>query len=128
LFSARCTAARWLAFLARQRFGARPEERDEKIFADERPQGRGAASHDLRQVSRRPGSPAALRRRPPVELPELEGISTLQGRWNRILGLAMAAWTLPVEDLSLHRLRKFLAFVAAVFHLLIIRIFDTTSP
>jgi hypothetical protein len=41
--------------LAREGFGARPEERDEKIFADERPQGRGAATHDLGQVSRRPG-------------------------------------------------------------------------
>jgi transposase len=41
--------------LAREGFGARPEERDEKIFADERPQGRGAAAHDLGQVSRRPG-------------------------------------------------------------------------
>jgi len=41
--------------LTREGFGARPEERDEKIFADERPQGRGAATHDLGQVSRRPG-------------------------------------------------------------------------
>jgi len=41
--------------LAREGFGARPEERDEKIFADERPQGRGATTHDLGQVSRRPG-------------------------------------------------------------------------
>ena len=41
--------------LASEGFGTRPEERDEKIFADERPQGRGAATHDLGQVSGRPG-------------------------------------------------------------------------
>ena len=40
--------------LTRKGFGARPEERDEKIFADERPQGHGAATHDFGQVSRRP--------------------------------------------------------------------------
>ena len=38
--------------LARQGFGAGPEERDEEIFADERAQGRGAAAHDLGQVAR----------------------------------------------------------------------------
>jgi putative transposase len=32
-----------------------------------------------------------LRYRPPVELPELQGITTLQGRWNKILELAMTA-------------------------------------
>ena len=54
--------------LAREGFGARPEERDEKIFADERPQGRGAATHELGQVSNPPGrfgqlaSPAFVQR------------------------------------------------------------------
>lgn len=32
-----------------------------------------------------------LKYRPPVELPKLEGIATLQGRWNKILELAMTA-------------------------------------
>jgi transposase-like protein len=33
----------------------------------------------------------ALRNRPPVELPELTQITTLQGRWNKILEMALAA-------------------------------------
>src|ERR1019366_1003853 len=41
--------------LAREGFGARPEQRDEKIFADERPQGRGGATYNLGQASRWPG-------------------------------------------------------------------------
>ena len=48
----RCQAAR---VLTREGFGTRPEERDEKIFANERPEGRVAATHDLGQVPRRPG-------------------------------------------------------------------------
>src|ERR1700734_1992656 len=41
--------------LAGEGFGARPEERDEEIFADERPHCRGATAHDFRHVSRLPG-------------------------------------------------------------------------
>ena len=54
--------------LAPEGFGAHPEELHEKIFADERPQGRGTATHDLGQVSRRigkfgqPASPAFVQR------------------------------------------------------------------
>ena len=47
--------------LACQGFGAGPEQRDEKILADQRPQGRAAASNDLWQVFRGPvklGQPA----------------------------------------------------------------------
>ena len=40
--------------LARQRFGAGPEERDEEILPDKRAQRRGAAAHDLGQVDGRP--------------------------------------------------------------------------
>src|ERR1035438_4339273 len=39
---------------AGQGLGAGAEERDEKIAADEHPQGRGASTDDLGQVSRRP--------------------------------------------------------------------------
>src|ERR1035438_10076504 len=42
----RCQAAR---VLAGEGFGARPEDRHEKIFADKRPQGRDAVTHDLGQ-------------------------------------------------------------------------------
>ena len=40
--------------LARERFGARPKQRDKKIFADECAQSRGAAAHDFGQGPARP--------------------------------------------------------------------------
>src|ERR1035438_8293588 len=40
--------------LAREGFGARAEERDKEIFANEGTEGYGAAPHDLRQLPGRP--------------------------------------------------------------------------
>ena len=64
---------------AREGFGARPEERDEKIFADERSQGRGATAHDLRQVPGRPGKFDQLA--PPVFVQRQQSLT--DGRINR---------------------------------------------
>jgi hypothetical protein len=59
--SARSIAAKAARVLAREGFGARPEQRNEEIFADEGPQGRGVPTDDLRHVSRRPGGLDGIR-------------------------------------------------------------------
>ena len=77
--------------LARQGLRTGPEQRDEEVFADQRPQGRAAAADDLGQVSRgpgKPGQPAA-----PVVVQRQQALA--DGRIDRVGCVAVVEKGLP---------------------------------